>query len=75
MALSGKSLFFMLIIISFAFVLLIYLLSLSPYARAVLAIIALAIDVIAFSTKYYTYLFTPLLHSKQNLDTEPRPCI
>ncbi|MEM0074479.1 MAG: hypothetical protein QW091_01990 [Candidatus Micrarchaeaceae archaeon] len=64
MALSSKNLFFMLVLISFVFVLLIYLLYLPTYVKIIFAIIALAIDVMAFSTKYYTYLFIPLLHAK-----------
>lgn len=34
------------------------------YVSFVLAIIALALDIVAFSTKYYSYLILPLLHMK-----------
>ncbi|MGC8675959.1 MAG: hypothetical protein ACP5T3_00370 [Candidatus Micrarchaeia archaeon] len=64
MTLSSRSIFFALVLVSFTFVLLVYFLTLPAYVRAVFAVLALLFDVVAFSTKYYAYLFAPLLHAK-----------
>jgi hypothetical protein len=61
---SGKNLFAITIIISFLFILLIYLLPPFPAIKALFAVLALLIDIIAFSTKYYSYLLIPLIKMK-----------
>ncbi len=64
MSISGKSLFFGIAIISAMILLIIFLLPMAPLLRFVLGLFALFFDILAFSTKYYTYLFRPLLKMK-----------
>lgn len=65
MALNFKTILFAVLFIS-AFVLLIleFVLPLGPLVSSLLAVIALILDVLAFSVRFYSYIFVPFLHMK-----------
>ncbi|MDE1854806.1 MAG: hypothetical protein KGH57_00590 [Candidatus Micrarchaeota archaeon] len=75
MAVSQRFLFALLIMLSFIFIIMTYVLTVDPIIKLALAAIGLAVDVVAFSTKLYMSFFIPFMQMKgRNAvidDTEP----
>jgi hypothetical protein len=61
---SERFLFAMLILVSATLVLFTILFTFPTAAKFVLVVVALLLDVLAFSTKFYAQFFTPFLHMK-----------
>ncbi|MGC8629348.1 MAG: hypothetical protein ACP5T4_04065 [Candidatus Micrarchaeia archaeon] len=64
MALSGKSLFAFTLLISLILLAIMFVVNVGPIVRTLLALLVLFFDIFAFSTKYYAYLFIPLIKAK-----------
>ncbi|MDE1873658.1 MAG: hypothetical protein KGI04_00875 [Candidatus Micrarchaeota archaeon] len=69
MAISQKFLFSILMLISLIFIIGIYLLDVPAVFKLVLAVLALAFDLLAFSTKLYMSFFIPFLKAKNRTVT------
>ena len=59
-------LFALIMLVALVMVLLVYLLPLPAFLKAILVVIALILDILAFSTKFYSYIFVPFLQMKDN---------
>ena len=64
MAISQRMLFITAMLVPVVFLILIFLIPIPPLGKFICALLALFTDLIAFSTKYYTYIFMPFIHMK-----------
>ncbi len=64
MASSPRTLFAILIVAALLLVLILYVLPLPGFVKGIMAIISIAIAVLGFTTKYYSYIFIPALKMK-----------
>ncbi|MGC8538306.1 MAG: hypothetical protein ACP5MK_00340 [Candidatus Micrarchaeia archaeon] len=65
MAMIQTFVFFVIVIIAFALIFVIQFLDISYIIKFVLVLIALLMDIVAFSLRFYMYLFFPLLKMKK----------